>query len=102
VSVKLNHKERGGKLDLKIIVNFVDRLKLLEGLVSETKHIVLFIELPKQYSWCIFRLIWCDFFVAFALEVVTSGDVCGLIEGGATIDKRLEILHIYFNINNFI
>lgn len=94
MSVKLNHKERGGKLDLKIIVNFVDRPKLLEGLVSETKHIVLFIELPKQYSWCIFRLVWSDFFVVSGLEVVTSGNVCGLIERPAAVDERLKIFHI--------
>jgi hypothetical protein len=55
--VQLNHKERGGKQDFKFFINFVDRPELLECLLSETKHVILFIEFPNQDSWRIFRLL---------------------------------------------
>lgn len=58
--VQLNHKERGGKLYFKFVIKFVDRPELLEGLVSETKHVIFFLELPKQDSWRIFRLVWSN------------------------------------------
>jgi hypothetical protein len=94
VLVKFNYKKRGAELDLKVIINFVYGSQLLEGLICETKHIVLLIKLPKQNSRCISRLVWYDLFVVPGFEVITSGDVCSLMERCTPVDKCLEIVHI--------
>lgn len=53
-------QKRGSKLDFKLVVSLVDRPKLFEGLVGELEHVFFLIKLPKQYSRCIFRLIWSN------------------------------------------
>ena len=90
IFLQLNYKERGGKLDFKISVNFVYGSQLLESLVSEAEHVVLFIKLSKQDSWCLFCLVRSNFFVASALEVVIDGNVSGFLQRGAALDERLE------------
>ncbi len=89
--IKLNHKERGGKLYFKITIDFVDCSKLLESLVSETKHVILFVKISKQYSWRIFGLVWSNFLVLSALEVVASGNVCSLVERCTALNERLKV-----------
>jgi len=95
VFVKSDHKERGGELDFKFAANFVDGPQLLEGLVGETEHVVLLVKLPKQNSRCIFCLVWYDLFVAPKFEVITSGNVCSLVERCPAIDERLKVVHLF-------
>jgi hypothetical protein len=94
VFVKFNHEKGGRKLDFKIIVNFVHGSQLLESLVGEAEHVTLFIKFSKQYSWCVFCLVWYDFFVASGLEVVTGRKMRSLVERCAAVNQRLEIFHI--------
>ena len=46
VLIKFNHKKRGGKLNLKLVVGFVDCLQLFEGVVGKAEHVIPFIKFP--------------------------------------------------------
>jgi hypothetical protein len=91
VLIKFDDKERSSKLNLELVVNLVDRPKLFEGLIRELKHVFFLIKLPEQYSWCIFGLVWSNFLVVSALEVIISGNVCSLVERCTAVNERLKV-----------
>jgi len=92
--VKFNDKKRSGKLNFEFVVDFVDRLQLLECVIGEAKHVVLLIKFPYQLSWFIFLLIRYYLIVPFNFEMVVNGNMCVLVKLCTTFNELLEVFHL--------